>query len=115
MKNIINPENYSNVSNVKVWWVCSQNSSHRWETLIYNRTLNSSECPYCYAPSENYNLSINNLELAAEWNYDKNTLIPKRYAAYSHSKVWWKVIIYNRNEKNNTDCPVCVPNGYSKL
>ncbi len=55
-----------------------------------------------------------NLELAKEWNYDKNgNLRPEHVLANSGKKVWWKcakghewqAIIYSRNKGNG--CPYC--------
>lgn len=34
-------------SNQKVWWLCSKDTTHEWETRIYSRTSGGSGCPYC--------------------------------------------------------------------
>ena len=39
------PTNYTSRSDTKVWWLCP--NQHSYEAVIKNRTLNSSQCPYC--------------------------------------------------------------------
>ena len=55
-----------------------------------------------------------NLQLAAEWNYDRNgNLTPDQVAPFSNKKVWWKCEkghewesrIATRNQ--NSNCPYC--------
>jgi len=101
-------------SHNKVWWRCSKNSNHEWETTVHNRNYGRN-CPYCsgYFASEDYNLLICNPELANEWNYNKNRKNPENYAPNSGNIVWWKCIknhewqesICNRNK--GYACPYC--------
>ena len=57
---------------------------------------------------------IDNAELMAEWNWEKNTEFnPNQLTHGSHKKVWWKcikehdwqAIIGNRYKGNG--CPIC--------
>lgn len=34
--------------NYKVWWRCSKNSRHVWQSTVANRTINGSGCPKCW-------------------------------------------------------------------
>jgi hypothetical protein len=45
-KNIIDPNELSSGSNIKVWWKCKMSANHKWKTSIYEKTRGS-DCPYC--------------------------------------------------------------------
>lgn len=55
-KNIELPNAYSSGSNEKAHWKCS--FGHSWEATIYNRTGNSSDCPYCRASTSKLEVFI---------------------------------------------------------
>ncbi len=71
---------------------------------------------------------IDNPQLMAEWDYEKNTLDPSRLTFGSNKKAWWKCtvcgfswetkIIY-RAGKEHTGCPFCagqkIKQGYNDL
>ena len=41
-------DNVTNRSGKRVWWQCSKNKDHIWDTVIKTRTRqNGSSCPYC--------------------------------------------------------------------
>lgn len=115
-KNKKNPEEYLPNSSKKVFWICFNNSNHKWEAVISDRN-NGHNCPYCSGklPSEDYNLLIINPDLCKEWNYDKNIKNPEEYTPNSGQKVWWicenghewESIIGNRSGNNNRGCPYC--------
>ena len=114
IKNKINPENYSNGSGAKVWWICPK--GHSYQSSIHNKTTGYG-CPYCANQKvlKGYNdLSTTNPKLAKEWDYKKNgDLKPSNVIAGSKRKVWWicknkhsyKSPIVMRNR--GTGCPVC--------
>ena len=101
-------------SNKKVWWKCSK--GHEWQTTVSNRH-SGNNCPYCSGKKvlAGYNdLKTVNLDLAKEWNYEKNgSLTPEQFTANSGKKVWWKcskdhewqATIASRNA--GCGCPYC--------
>ena len=102
----------------KVWWVCKR--GHEWEAKICNRTRGSG-CPYCSNNKvlEGYNdLATLRPDLAVEWNYIKNDILPTQILVGSHKKVWWKckeghewqssvANRSNRASRRGTNCPYC--------
>ncbi len=110
----------------KVWWKC--NKGHEWQASISNRNRGTG-CPICKNKQvlKGYNdLITTNLNIAKEWNYEKNgELKPDMVTANSNKKVWWKcnkghewqAIIQSRNKGNG--CPICanqqVLEGYNDL
>lgn len=113
--NHLSPENYTANSDKKVFWVCSNNSNHKWEQKISHRN-NGIGCPYCsrQLPSTDYNLLFNSSELCKEWDYNKNKKKPEEYCPNSGKKVWWickecgyewEMNIWERNRGRG--CPIC--------
>lgn len=114
-KNIkISPYNLSINSGRKVWWKCKK--GHSWQAVIQTRRF--TKCPYCanrLASREN-NLAVLYLDIAKDWNYEKNNgKSPEEFVAASGAKVWWKckncgyewkAQISSRTSKN-TNCPIC--------
>jgi len=110
----LTPDEVLSNSNKKVWWKCD--TGHEWQATIYSRNTGI-ECPYCsgrYAVKGENDLQTVNPVLAKEWNYEKNgNLIPERFLANSHKKVWWKcnkghewqATIDSRN--SGIGCPYC--------
>ncbi|MFX0173982.1 MAG: zinc-ribbon domain-containing protein [Candidatus Hodarchaeota archaeon] len=43
----LTPDNIVAGARTKVWWVCTNNPEHEWETRIDHRTASKSGCPYC--------------------------------------------------------------------
>ena len=41
------PDDFVFGSHTKVWWLCSNDSSHEWKTKIHHRTMRNSGCPSC--------------------------------------------------------------------
>ena len=108
-------------SSKKVWWKCKI-CGHEWNAVIYTRSKGSG-CPSCWesrrgkatstAPLEK-SLAILFPEVAAEWDYDKNTEAdPKCVYPKSNKRVWWKC---KRNHEwkatiasrtSGSGCPMC--------
>jgi len=114
----LTPFNVTCGSGKEVWWQCSINSQHIWQSSIYSRK--NCGCPYCahLLPSETHNLLICNPELCKEWNYEKNDKRPEEYCPNSNKYAWWKCkdcdnewksIISDRSRKDNrqSNCPKC--------
>lgn len=91
-KNELNPDEIVYSSNKKVWWECE--FRHEWEVTIVNRTKeNGTNCPYCANQKilKGFNdLTTENPDLAAEWNYEKNDFAPTEIGSKSKKNVWWK-------------------------
>lgn len=77
----------------KVWWQCSKNKKHQWQTSISSRTFNGSGCPFC---SGNQSCNSNSLaallpDLAKQWEAQLNgSLTPADVTLGSNKFVWWK-------------------------
>ncbi len=112
----LDPDKFMSGSHKKVWWKCSNN--HEWEATIQDRTYGMG-CPYCsgrYAIKGETDLATVRPDLAAEWDYDKNTILtPDSVKTGSNIKVWWKCkncgyswqsYIYSRTS-SNSGCPKC--------
>ncbi|MCX6210181.1 MAG: zinc-ribbon domain-containing protein [Bacteroidetes bacterium] len=104
-------------SNVKVWWKCPSN--HSYESMIVDRTLNSSGCPYCRGlkVDSTNSLAVLKPDLLEQWDYEKNIEIdPKKIPVGTNQKVWWKceqghswfASVVNRSKAKSTKCPYCV-------
>lgn len=105
-------------SNKKIWWQCSKNPSHEWESTVDSRHRARIGCPYCSGKrvcSDN-SLFTKNPTLAAEWHPTKNeNLMPNDVTSGSKKEAWWlcykdsshewKASIDSRNRGNG--CPFC--------
>ena len=88
-KNESAPESFSPYSNKKVWWRCDE--GHSWEASIARRSQGSG-CPYCsnraILPGFN-DLESQYPEIASQWDYEKNDVMPSEIGVGSTKKVWW--------------------------
>ena len=91
-KNEILPEEVTNGSNKKVWWLCSK-CNYEWETRICSRS-NGSRCPACVGTvaTPDNNLTTTHPHLAKEWHTDKNKMKPTEVTFGSNRKSWWKCL-----------------------
>lgn len=120
-KNIIDPKNMSIGSNEKVWWVCSKNKNHKWQTTLKSRTNDKQRtgCPYCSnIPKRiSYEKSFAYLhpDLVKEVHPIKNPdLIVEELFEFSPKRIWWQckleheweAIVYSRTS-GKTGCPYC--------
>ena len=111
----LTPFNISAKSNNKVWWRCTKNSDHVWESTPTKRV----KCPYCSGRklSKSSCLSSTHPELSKEWHPTKNgNLTPSDIVAKSNTKVWWKCPVSEDHEWEasivnrtllNRGCPCC--------
>lgn len=103
-------------SNKQVWWRCK--AGHTWKARIADRVINEDGCPYCanrkILPGYNDLASVAP-DLAAEWNYERNSAKrPDKILFGSSVSVWWKcrlghewkTSIDNRYTKKSK-CPYC--------
>jgi len=106
-------------SSAKVWWMCSLNPKHEWETTVSRRTRQGSGCLYCAGKIVLPENSLAGLfpEITTEWHPRKNfgisadTILPK-----SNRKFWW---LCRKNPTHewettpayrtsySTNCPIC--------
>lgn len=105
----------------RVWWQCSVNPEHEFESTVTNRTSRGKKkgCPICsgviVTPATS--LEFNHPEVAKEWDTTKNEgLTPKDVTRASGKKVWWICSVNPSHEwqaqiKNRTvlgsGCPIC--------
>ena len=99
-----------------VWWICK--NGHHFKTSVYDYLrLSNDRCPICTGKQvlAGYNdLATVSPELACEWNYDKNVILPSEVTKGSNKKVWWKCSLghewqaYISNRAlQGTGCPYC--------
>ena len=116
----------------KYWWKGA--CGHEWDSVISSRVrerqgkskiVKSAGCPYCSKPPKRIMVGFNDLEtwcqnnkresILAEWDYDKNDLLPTEVSFGSGKSVWWKcninhswkTAINNRTAGSKTNCPIC--------
>ncbi len=95
------PEFYTPQSAARVFWICPKNENHKFKTEIRSRTPGSyhkgkirekgSGCPYCAGQKVGFGNDLKTLfpEIAAEWDYQKNSDLPDEVRPQSHKKKWW--------------------------
>lgn len=99
----------------KVWW--RGRCGHEYEQSIVNR-VNGGNCPYCSHQKLLVGFSdfaSTNPEMLAEWDYDKNDVLPSEIGVGTHRKVWWKCPFghsyqaypSSRCGSLHSGCPIC--------
>lgn len=121
-KNTIFPSEVTKGSARKVWWVCENKHSFLME--VDKMVKNKYPCSICARKKvlTGYNdLETTHHNILKYWNYEKNTLDPKKITSGNHTKVWW--ICDNGHEYQqsierktylNSDCLICTTPGISK-
>lgn len=74
----------------KVWWIC-KTYNHQWKATPNNRTKGRG-CPICSGSKvlEGFNdLRFRFPEIADEWNFKKNNMLPQEVTFGSTCIVWW--------------------------
>lgn len=117
-KNGIPPEQVRTRDNKKYWWRCK--NGHSYQTTIGIRVgKQRTGCPYCTGKRVmvgETDLQTTFPELAAEWDYEKNTpLTPQQVTAGCNQKVYWictkghsyQAIIGSRTGRSRSGCPYC--------
>lgn len=121
------PEMVTPKSGKRVWWRCPK--GHSYDTAICWKVNDKSGCPYCanHKILVGYNdIFSTNPELEEEWDFNLNTIDPKKISAGTLRKAWWKckkcgfswkAAIVTR--KNGCGCPCCankrIQIGYNDL
>jgi Zn ribbon nucleic-acid-binding protein len=89
----LDPEELYTNSSVKVWWQCTQNEKHQWETSVRRRAIEGNGCPYCSGrrvlPEDSF--AAKHPDLAQEVHPTKNgDFNPNEVAPFSNKKIWWQ-------------------------
>lgn len=127
LDNISDADKYSYASHTKLAWVC--NNGHKCYSAPFKfttkgtakRALGVYSCQVCQGKQIiiGYNdLATTRPDLAEEWNYERNTILPTQVTAGSFKDVWWKCKLGHewvarvsaRDYRNG--CPYC--NSHSK-
>lgn len=114
-RNVISPYELLPNSDAYVHWKCQY--GHTWDMSVNSATdREKMTCPYCSGrlpiPGKT-DLATLEPEIAAEWDYTRNLLLPSNVTRMSGKKVWWicneghsyKARIHNRSKGKG--CPVC--------
>lgn len=113
----LRPDQVSPNSNRYAWWRCDK--GHEWRALIFSRTKQGTQCPYC--TGRKLLRGFNDLNtrfplIAAEWHPTLNQdLTACDVTPGSHAKVWWqcaeghvwKTVVYSRTGPMKHGCPIC--------
>ena len=89
------PHNITLKSHKQIFWLCQKcpaGQEHSWSAEPYSRTSRSKPgCPFCAGRSACKCNSLPSLypDIAAEWDYAKNSTQPSNYPASSHHEAWW--------------------------
>lgn len=88
----LTPEQVLPGTSRRVWWICP--NGHSYRTNISSRTSGGNGCPICAGKAvltgEN-DLQTKFPEIAAQWDWEKNTdCTPDSVAASSNRRVWWR-------------------------
>ena len=85
------PIDVSACSHNRAVWICK--NGHKWESIVKNRVLTNSSCPYCAhrAVLEGFNdLATVFPDIAKEWSDKNYPLLPSNVMAFSNKKAWWR-------------------------
>ena len=115
-KNILSPSEVMPSSNKKAWWKCSV--GHSYDNWIRNVVVLKQRCSYCTNKKllKGFNdLEYKSPEIAAEWNYEKNSCNPYEIVYGSSKTVWWKCLKHQHEWQNTVvkrtrrgdSCPYC--------
>ena len=114
------PELVMPKAGLKVNWIC--NKGHHYMASIESRTAMNSGCPYCsnrltlqgYNDFQTWCRENDREKLLAEWDYEKNSILPTQISPFNSKKIWWicdknhhyLTSIGNRTAMNS-GCPYC--------
>lgn len=116
----LTPRDVTRSSELRVWWKCSDNPEHVWQTQLLTRTNARARCPFCTGRLATSKTSLAALHpaLAKQWHPTRNgDLTPSDVRPGSRKRAWWKcpkgpdhewqAAIGNRTSRSATGCPCC--------
>lgn len=118
---VLTPDQVKRGSSQRVWWRCSKDQRHEWESTIHNRSVRGNGCPFCSGQAVDPLRSLEALNpvLAKQWHPTKNgDLTPDKVTPGSDRMAWW-VCPVNANHqwqarvqtrakaRRSTGCPLC--------
>jgi len=113
---VLLPSMVSRGSSKKVWWQCSKDPTHEWETRVLNRCSQGRGCRCCLnqVTCATNNFASCSPELAKEWHPTKNLKPIEKYSKRSRLRVWWQcekghewIISIKNRVDGNSKCPYC--------
>jgi hypothetical protein len=118
LKNKLNPDSVKSGSEKLVWWLCKK--GHEWKAPVSKRNKGAG-CPYCSNVKvlEGFNdLETIRPDLAREWDFAKNSMLPTQVLSGTHRKIWWNCDAghsWNASGQKRIQgrgCPTCAPSGF---
>lgn len=110
-------------SHSRVYWICSNDSNHKWKQSVTNRALRKSRCPKCRKFNFHINidykksLKYRSPKLAKEFDLSKNKPLTPETITVNWSKNLFWICKNNNNHKwsanvknrywNKSGCPIC--------
>lgn len=112
----LEPSQVSKGSTKKVWWQCSVDPEHEWQSTVNNRTNLGRGCPVCVGQKrlKGFNdLFHTHPEIASTWHPTLNgELTPSDVGKGSINLVWWQCDLGHAwktspNNRIKQGCPFC--------
>ena len=122
----LTPDQVTYGSNKKAWWLCSKNSNHEYESVIWGRA-DGRGCPFCRKENhsnavrkgrfkESNSLKVKYPKISEQWHLTKNgDLKPESISYASNLSAWWQCKKFKAHEweariqtrTRNGDNPSC--------
>ena len=122
----LKPDRIAEHSGRKVWWICPKGHSYSMSPASRTSKKDPRGCPICGKEKcvitnhqnriTKHNLAKDFPDIADEWDYTRNKIMPSEVSPHSHQKVWWKCkkcghiwqsTISSRTGKTKNGCPCC--------
>ena len=133
----LTPDQVTAGSSKKAFWKCPEGDDHEWDASIYGRTGRGRGCPICSGRKvvDSTCLATTHPDLAKEWDYEKNNLIPLKkglptpitpynvrakcnrvvhWICSKNKNHKWRSSISNKTRKSGGGCPHCSNRKISK-
>ena len=118
----LRPEMITAHNNKRIWWRCER--GHSWQTSVDNRAKGKG-CPHCSGriiTSGSNDFSSLHPAIAAEWDYERNTISPDSIGGKSAVYAWWRCQMCGyswrasvSNRVAGTGCPKCARRTHSSF
>ncbi|MCK6584649.1 MAG: hypothetical protein L6Q49_16260 [Anaerolineales bacterium] len=114
-KNKYSPYEVPPGSHKRIWWRCSVNPEHEWNTFAFTRVSGDGKCPHCAQRGKSF--AEKYPEVAKEWHPSKNGKVTPNNIPHSSAKKYWWLCGVNPNHEwqataqnrglNGSGCPYC--------